>query len=73
VYEGTITALKLEQGYGFIASPGQPDTFFHCTSLADGLAFDEQLTELRVEFDITTTGKGPRAVNVRRAEGRAVG
>lgn len=37
-------------------------------SLADNLSFDEQLRELRVEFNIVETERGPRAVEVRPAD-----
>ena len=68
MHDGTIIRLHLSRGFGFIASPNQPDTFFHCKDLADGLPFDETLQELRVRFDIVTTAKGQRAASVRPAK-----
>lgn len=70
--EGTVKAIVLERGYGFIVVPGRvKDVFFHLTSLADpDLEFNEQLRERRVEFDIETdrrSGK-ERAANVRAAD-----
>jgi cold shock CspA family protein len=67
MHEGTIISVKLDRGYGFVSSPGQPDTFFHSSDLSEGLAFDEQLLERRVKFDIYQSGKGLRAVNVQPA------
>ncbi len=64
---GTIKAVRVDRGYGFIHSGGR-DIFFHVTGVADGLAFDEQLVERRVEFNIVGSEKGDRAVNVRAAE-----
>jgi cold shock CspA family protein len=68
VMTGTVSRLNIDRGFGFIASPGQPDIFFHFSDLADGLRFEDALLELRVEFDITEAGKGPRARNVQPAE-----
>ena len=69
MHSGTVVSLQLDRGYGFIfQAVGAPDIFFHAKDLADGLAFDEQLKERRVEFDIIGTPKGDRATNVRPAE-----
>jgi cold shock CspA family protein len=61
---GTIVRLNLERGFGFIASTGEPDYFFHCRELRDGLVFNEQLRERRVRFSLATGGQGLKAVNV---------
>ncbi len=68
MYEGTITTLRLDKGFGFIAAPNQPDTFFHANDLPNDLEFNEALQERRVRFDIVSTHKGPKASNVRPAE-----
>ena len=66
---GTIVALVLDRHFGFIHErTGQPDIFFHASDLVDGLEYDEQLHQRRVEFDVIETPKGPRAANVRAAE-----
>lgn len=39
---GTIKAIKLDKGYGFIHSNGR-DIFFHINDLDSSLAFDERL------------------------------
>jgi cold shock CspA family protein len=67
MYEGTIASLGVARGFGFIRMPDQPDIFFHCSGLADGLIFDERLTELRVRFDIQQSHKGAKAINIRPA------
>jgi cold shock CspA family protein len=67
MHQGTVKTIVFQRGYGFIAVPNQPDIFFHCHDLDDGLAFDEQLIERRVRFDIEASGKGPRAVRIRPA------
>lgn len=64
--QGTISRLSIERGYGFIEPLDVgPDVFFHCKALAPDLLFDEQLRGRRVVFETFTTGKGPRASNVR--------
>lgn len=66
MYEGVITNLTLDRGFGFIEANGRRDIFFHCKDLVD-MEWTEQLTEQRVRFDISQTPKGPRAANVRPA------
>jgi cold shock CspA family protein len=68
MYEGTIDTLRLDRGFGFISAAGQPDVFFHASDLAADLPFDGTLQERRVRFDIQTTAKGQRAINVRAAD-----
>ncbi len=65
---GTVKKIVADKGFGFIVSPGQPDTFFHVNDLSDDLAFDETLQERRVRFDVTEGTKGPRATIVSAAD-----
>jgi cold shock CspA family protein len=67
MHEGTVKAVRLDKGFGFISSPNQPDVFFHASELIE-LPFDETLRERRVRFNIIGTGKGPKAAGVRAAE-----
>lgn len=64
---GTIKTVIVERGFGFIAS-GDDSLFFHLSGLNADLEFNEQLLERRVCFNLVTTPKGPRAVNVRAAD-----
>jgi len=67
---GTVTSIVEQKGFGFIRATGstaRKETFFHCTSLVDGLEFGEQLLEQRVEYDVEETDRGTRAKNVRAA------
>ncbi len=65
---GTVKTIYADKGFGFISLPnGARNLFFHCTDLVDDLAFDEQLVELRVQFEQEATRKGQRAANVRPA------
>jgi cold shock CspA family protein len=62
---GVITRLVLDRGFGFIASDeGGPNIFFHVNALRN-LAWDEQLTEMPVEFDVVRDDQG-------RSQGRNV-
>ncbi len=61
---GTIVRLNLERGFGFIASTGEPDYFFHCRELRAGLTFDEQLRERFVRFSLATGQQGLKAINI---------
>lgn len=66
---GYIKNVVSEKGYGFIACRGGDDLFFHAKDIEPGLDFDEQLKNLRVEFDIASGPDGrSRARNVRRAD-----
>jgi cold shock CspA family protein len=67
MHEGTITSLRLDRGFGFIAAQNQPDTFFHANDLGDDLPFDEALEQRRVRLDIVETPKGPKASNIQPA------
>ena len=66
--EGTIAAVKLTEGFGFIRRRGasRREVFFHRLDLR-GLEFDEQLLERDVAFELEETPRGQRARNVRAA------
>lgn len=61
---GTIKAVKLDKGFGFIGEVGGPDVFFHVSDLPPDLPFDESLQERRVEFTIQQTPRGTRAIGI---------
>lgn len=68
---GTITHLRIDRGFGFIAPAGSTSgkgVFFHIHDLDASLEFSESLMERRVQFTTTSTEKGERAVNVRPAD-----
>ena len=67
MYEGTISALRLDRGFGFIRMVDAPDVFFHASDLNEELPFDETLKERRVAFNIISAVRGPRAASVRPA------
>ena len=63
--EGTVKRWVEGRGYGFIEVDGEDDIFVHNTDL-DGTYVLMQ--GQKVEFDIETTPKGPRARNVKVIE-----
>ncbi len=61
--EGTVKRWLTGRGYGFIDVDGdEDDIFVHHTDLQDAYAL---MRGQKVEFDIESTPKGPRAVNVK--------
>lgn len=64
---GTIKKVISERGFGFITGEDGKDYFFHRDGLAASLDFDRVALGERVEFDLQSSQRGPRAVNVRRA------
>jgi len=61
--EGTVKRWLTGRGYGFIDVDGDDDDIFvHHTDLQDAYAL---MRGQKVEFDIESTPKGPRAVNVK--------
>ena len=66
--KGTIKT-KTDRNFGFITAEGaEKDLFFHGSALV-GVTFEELNVGDAVEFDseMDPKGKGPRAVNVKRA------
>ena len=61
--EGTIKRLT-DKGFGFIATGGEKDLFFHSSAL-DGVSFDQLQVGQRVSFTEGRGDKGPRAENVK--------
>jgi CspA family cold shock protein len=64
---GTIKKLVADRGFGFITAEDAKDYFFHRDGLDSSLDFDRLVGGERVEFDIETSPKGPRATRVRTA------
>ena len=61
---GTIHTVMLGRSFGYITAENGKNYFFHSDDL-EGLDFNEQLRERRVEFVDTSELKGPRAKSVR--------
>jgi CspA family cold shock protein len=64
---GTIKKIVADRGFGFIAAEDGKEYFFHRGGLDSSLEFDRLGGGERVEFEIETSPKGPRASNVRSA------
>jgi cold shock protein len=67
VATGTIKKVIADRGFGFIAAEDGKEYFFHRGGLEPTLEFDRLAGGERVEFQVETSPKGPRAVQVRPA------
>lgn len=66
--KGTIKTIIADKHFGFITpEDGTKDVFFHESGL-QGLQFAELKAGEVVMFDVEQSEKGPRAINVTRAE-----
>jgi CspA family cold shock protein len=61
--EGTIKRLT-DKGFGFIATGGDKDLFFHSSDLV-GVRYEELREGQRVSYTEGRGPKGPRAENVK--------
>ena len=64
---GTIKKVVADRGFGFIAGEDTKEYFFHRGGLDTSLDFDRLTGGEKVEFEIETNAKGPRATRVRSA------
>ncbi len=62
--DGTIKRVIRDRGFGFIRTEDGQEVFFHRSNL-QGLDFDGLKEGERVEFELESGKKGPRAINVR--------
>jgi CspA family cold shock protein len=65
VATGTIKKVIPERGFGFIAADDAKEYFFHRSAVDTSLDFDHLRGGEKVEFQIETGPKGPRAARVR--------
>lgn len=61
--KGTVKWFNDSKGFGFIAMEDGGDIFVHHTSI-NGNGFKSLSEGQAVTFDVETTPKGPRAINV---------
>lgn len=64
---GTIKKVVADRGFGFITAEDGKDYFFHRGALETSLDFDRLNGGERVDFEIETSPKGPRAIQVKSA------
>ena len=64
---GTIKKVVADRGFGFISAEDAKEYFFHRDGLDASLDFDRLIGGERVEFDVESSPKGPRATKVRAA------
>ena len=64
---GTIKRVAADRGFGFIAADDEKEYFFHRSGLDSSLDFDRLVGGERVQFEIESSPKGPRATQVRPA------
>ncbi|MCS7224461.1 MAG: cold-shock protein [Armatimonadetes bacterium] len=63
-YQGTVKWFNETKGYGFIARDDGSDVFVHYSAI-EGQGFRSLRQGQRVEFEISTSPRGPRAEKVR--------
>ncbi|HSL75934.1 MAG TPA: cold shock domain-containing protein, partial [Candidatus Limnocylindrales bacterium] len=56
-----------DRGFGFITADDEKDYFFHRGGLDSSIDFDRLVGGEHVVFEIETSPKGPRAIQVRSA------
>ena len=62
--EGTVKWFSNKKGFGFIEQDAGQDLFVHHTSI-NASGFKSLNEGQRVQFDIETSEKGPKAKNVK--------
>jgi cold shock protein len=64
---GTIKRVIADRGFGFISAEDEKEYFFHRGALDASMEFERLVGGEKVEFDVESSPKGPRAANVRPA------
>ena len=64
---GTVKKVIADRGFGFIAAEDGKEYFFHRSGVQASLDFDRLVGGERVTFEVETSPKGPRAVQVAAA------
>ncbi|MBU7016247.1 MAG: cold shock domain-containing protein [Theionarchaea archaeon] len=61
--KGTVKWYNARKGFGFIEGEDGKDVFVHRSAVPMGTFLNEGN---RVEFEIESTARGPKAVNIRK-------
>ena len=64
---GTVKKLVSDRGFGFITAEDGKDYFFQRDGLDSSLDFDRLVGGEKVNFDVESSPRGPRAVKVQAA------
>lgn len=59
---GTVQWFSFSRGYGYVSTPYGVDAFLHRSD-----AVEVPRAKQEVTFELTLTARGPRAINVQRA------
>ena len=68
---GTIKKVVSDRGFGFIAAEDGKEYFFHRDGLDRSLEFDRLVGGEKVNFEVESSPRGPRAGKVSAAEHRS--
>lgn len=64
--KGKVKWFNDQKGYGFIVGDDGVDVFVHFRAIMDD-GFKSLKENDRVEFEVTQSDKGPKAINVRKS------
>ena len=62
---GIVKKVVADRGFGFITADDEKEYFFHRSAVDASLDFDRLIGGERVQFEIESSPKGPRAAQVR--------
>jgi len=63
-HTGKIKKVVRDRGFGFISDTDGRELFFHQSAL-EGATLDTLNEDQKVEFEVESSPKGPRAVQIR--------
>ncbi len=66
MHTGKVKKIARERGFGFINDTDGRELFFHQSSLID-VGFDQLHEDQEVEFEVESSPKGPKAINIKVA------